>query len=604
MISGFISADFLLNHLWQSTLFAAAAALLTLAFRKNHAQVRYSLWLAASIKFLIPLTLFIAMGNSINLIRPRDAAATPPAFSFVQDISQPFDSAVGADALPAAAKTNRSRLFRNLGQATWFCGFIAVLIIYGVRLRRARLEFRKGALIVQGRAFEALERLEQIYKRRFRIKLTSSCSLMEPGVFGIFRPVLFIPAGMSERLSDSELEAILAHELTHVRRRDNLVAAIHMFVQALFWFHPLVWWLGAKLVQEREWACDEEVLRLGKDPQDYAEGILKICEFYLESPLACVSGVTGADMKKRIHAIMTHRIGSRLGFAKKLLLAIAGIAALVMPFLIGLLNVSSSRAQPQDSPKPSFDVASVKPSNMHTGMQAMQGDGRLSLDGVTAKYLISNAYGLQDFQLSGGPAWIAKDIFSIDAKAADPATPGSQINLMLQSLLEERFKLKFHREQREMPTYSLVIARDGHKLKAAALESGSVSMGSTIDGNNRKIIRIEANGKTITKAPSYMHNITGYNSMQGLAKILARIVSRPVTDKTGLAGRYEVFLEWGLEAGQEGALAASASGDPAGESAGLSIFTAIQEQLGLKLEPDKGLVEFFIIESIEKPSEN
>ena len=91
-------------------------------------------------------------------------------------------------------------------------------------------------------------------------------------------------------LSKAEWEAILAHEICHVRCYDNLTAVIYMVVESLFWFHPLVWWIGTRLVAERERACDEEVLRLGSEPKIYAEGILKVCELYLESQLQCVGG--------------------------------------------------------------------------------------------------------------------------------------------------------------------------------------------------------------------------------------------------------------------------------------------------------------------------
>src|SRR6185312_10120322 len=140
----------------------------------------------------------------------------------------------------------------------------------------------------------------------------SSPALLEPGVFGILRPVLLLPEGITDRLTSEHLSAILAHELCHVRRRDNLTAAIHMAVEAIFWFHPLIWWLGVRLVEERERACDEEVLRLGNKPHVYAESILKTCQFYLESPLTCMSGVTGSDLKRRVVRIMTQRIVDRL----------------------------------------------------------------------------------------------------------------------------------------------------------------------------------------------------------------------------------------------------------------------------------------------------
>ena len=93
-------------------------------------------------------------------------------------------------------------------------------------------------------------------------------------------------------------KANVTHELRHVCRRDNLAAVVHMLVEAIFWFYPLVWWLGSRLVDERERACDEEVLLLGSAPQSYAEGILKICEFYLESPVVCAAGVTGSNLKE------------------------------------------------------------------------------------------------------------------------------------------------------------------------------------------------------------------------------------------------------------------------------------------------------------------
>ena len=102
----------------------------------------------------------------------------------------------------------------------------------------------------------------------------------EPGVVGFLRPVLVLPAHLLEHLNPRQLGAILTHELCHVRRRDNLFAGVHMMVEAIFWFHPLVWWIGARMVEERELACDEEVLRRGCEPADYVEGILKVCRLY------------------------------------------------------------------------------------------------------------------------------------------------------------------------------------------------------------------------------------------------------------------------------------------------------------------------------------
>ena len=166
---------------------------------------------------------------------------------------------------------------------------------------------------------------------------------IEPGVFGLFRPVLLLPEGIRERLSAEHLGEILAHELCHVRRRDNLAAAAHMLVEAVFWFHPLVWWVGARLVEERERACDEEVVGRGSQPELYAESILKTCEFYLESPVACVSGISGADLKQRIARIMTRRSTNGLSMGRKLLLAGAALVTLAVPMSLGTSNKGRGR---------------------------------------------------------------------------------------------------------------------------------------------------------------------------------------------------------------------------------------------------------------------
>ena len=160
-------------------------------------------------------------------------------------------------------------------------------------------------------------------------------------------PFLLLPAGITERLTPLQLEAVLAHELCHVRRRDNLSAAIHMMVEGAFWFHPLVWWIGARLVEERERACDEEVLQLGGEPHIYAEALLSVCKHYLESPLVCVSGISGSDLKKRIPAILSGRVARELTRTRKAALVAAGMAALVAPIVVGMMHAPGAIAAPR-----------------------------------------------------------------------------------------------------------------------------------------------------------------------------------------------------------------------------------------------------------------
>src|SRR6266436_6448023 len=353
------------NHLWQSTLFAVAAGLLVLFLRKYHARARYGVWLAASLKFLIPFSLLAGIGS--HLAWSRSSAGTNSGLYFaMEEVSQPFTqpaTSMISRTTPSTVSSKPIQLLSALLAAVWLCGFVIVVSVWYLRWRRIFAVVLTAVPLRQGRAVDALRRLERAEGRRKRTKMLLSRTSLEPGVFGLTQPVLVWPEGISERLEDAHLEAILAHELWHVRRRDNLAAALHMVVEAIFWFHPLVWWLEARMMEERERACDEEVLESGSDRLVYAESILKICEFCVGSPLACVSGVTGADLKKRIAHIMTDHVGRKLDFSKKLLLGGAALAAIAAPIAFGLIDATPSRAasQTQDpgTSAPVYQVASV-----------------------------------------------------------------------------------------------------------------------------------------------------------------------------------------------------------------------------------------------------
>jgi len=333
------------DHLWQSTLLVLVAGVLSLTLKKNRACARYWLWLAASLKFLLPLSLLASVGSQLAWLRklpPKEAQL----YYMMNAVSQPFTQPSLRVNSPPASQSLIHFLPVILA-GMWLCGCVAVLAAWYARWRRVAVAIQKASPLREGREVEALRRMERRSGLGKQIEMRVSIASLEPGIFGIVGPVLLWPAGISEHLEDAHLEAIVAHEVWHVRRRDNLAAAIHMMVEAIFWFHPLVWWLGARLVEERERACDEEVLALGSERQIYAESILKTCQFCAGFSLACVSGVTGADLKKRIARIMTASASHKLNFGKKLLLSATASAAIVMPVLFGLLHAAPSRADVQ-----------------------------------------------------------------------------------------------------------------------------------------------------------------------------------------------------------------------------------------------------------------
>jgi lipopolysaccharide transport protein LptA len=335
----------LANHLWQSTLFALTVGSLTLLLRKNSARVRYLLWLAASAKFLVPFALLTAAGAQIAW-SPGPVQGTA-YLSTAGQIAAQITQFGGEGATPLVAHAGDSGDVALVALGTlWALGTLAVV---------ARL-FARWRLVRHARRESTQMRLA------FVTPVRSASSQLEPAVVGILRPVLLLPKGIEQRLTPEQMSAVLAHERCHVAWRDNLAAALHMLVEALFWFHPLIWWLGTRLVDERERACDEQVLADGHAPETYAEGILRVCEHYLESRLTCVAGVSGGNLRHRIEDIMGNRLIERLSGVRKLVITVAASATIAAPVAVGVLSSPHARAQARaaDTEVPRYGNASIQ----------------------------------------------------------------------------------------------------------------------------------------------------------------------------------------------------------------------------------------------------
>jgi bla regulator protein BlaR1 len=565
-----------MNHLFQSTGLVLAVWLLTLAFRRNRASVRFWLWFSASVKFLVPFSLLVSLGSVMPA--PRVVA---PAIAVVQ-VVEPFT------AVPIAIAPRHIDWL----PIVWACGFALVV---GVRFR--------GWLRVRA----ALQASAPTDIPSVHV----SAWLLEPGVVGWWRPTLLLPAGIFERLTPRQLQAVLAHEFCHVRRRDNLLASIQMAVEAIFWFHPLVWWIGARLVEERERACDEEVLRSGNAPDDYADAILNVCKLYVESPLPCVAGVTGADLKKRIESILAGRVAFRLSGPKRVALALVAGTAVAIPLLLGMQTAVA---------RPKFEVASVKPCTVDppgtggggrkAGSPTPRSPERLSTACMSVEDLIRDAYVMfakgdlyrdpSNPPLSGVPDWTRTARYIIDAKAEGAHTQGMMMGPMLQTLLEDRFHVKVHHETREVPVYFLSVAKDGPKLtpfqkgSCTPVEFGTVPAQRPVD-----MCHVMVGRGTLTAQAS---------TVTTMSKLLPLILDRPVIDKTGITGTYDFFLKFALdERTPYPTPDGMAPGPPpvtAVDEPGPTIFEALQKQYGLKLDPGKGPREFVVIDHVERPSEN
>jgi uncharacterized protein (TIGR03435 family) len=287
-----------------------------------------------------------------------------------------------------------------------------------------------------------------------------------------------------------------------------------------------------------------------------------------------------------------------------------------LPLVLGLVNAPHIDAQSTlmtTTPLPSFEVASIKP-NRSEDLRKMVSfqSGRYTLTGLTTKLLITVAYDLEDFQVSGGPSWISSDRYDVNAKVEDsvaaewqklpPNQRAEQLRVMLQSLLADRFELKVSHTSKDLPIYALVVAKNGPKLQEAKPSDTYPNGIKGLDGRpegRAGVMRMWAGG------------ILGQGiSLASLAELLSRQLSRTVTDQTGLKGEYDIKLQWTPDQ-MSAAIPLGPVGDnsrpdalPPPDSTGPSIYTAIQEQLGLRLESTKGPVEVLVIDHVERPSEN
>ncbi|QHN05084.1 TIGR03435 family protein [Granulicella sp. WH15] len=687
----------LVHHLWQSTLVCLGVWALTLMLRRNSARMRFRLWMLASVKFLLPFGLLVMAGESLSA--RRTAPGTGTVFSMVMEgpATQPLKAQAkppqlasplsrAAAARPEAGKKPVSVMWPLA--ALWLMGSLMIAGVWLWRWSKLRAMIRRGTPLPE----------------RSGLRAVMVSSDVEPGIFGIVRPVLVLPQGVTGTLTPTQLEAIVEHELCHARRRDNLTAAMHMLVSVVFWFHPLVWWIGKRMIAERETACDEAVLERSHSALEYAEGILNVCKFYLEVPVACVSGVTGADLKKRIAHILSGDRARSLTVARKLVLSVAGVLSIGVPVVFGALHASRSYAQapakqniddawqgtlhlqkdlrlvlkivkapdgtlkttfysidqagqplqvketlfqgselklnveaidgtyvgkispdgttitgewkqgdtshplilarataetawtiPEPPPKlppmaadadPSFEVATIKPTDPASKGKGFGGPPRrFRTGGTTLNDLVMFVYGVNTKQIVGAPAWTESDRFDITTGQPDaPGAPSEdQVRTMMRKLLAARFGLKFHKEKKEMSAYILSVAKDGPKLtKSESDPNAPHAFFFTKLGN-------------LTVRNATMEDFV--NGMQGA------VFDRPVVDHTGIAGRWNCSLKWTPDETQFQVFGVKITPNEAAD-APPPIFTAIQEQIGLKLDAGKAMVEVMVIDHVDKPSEN
>jgi TonB family protein len=338
----------LANHLWQSTLFVLVAWGVVLLLGRVTARVRYFIWMIALVKFLLPSALLISVVERVGFDLSR-----APATGVISKIAQPVPPIViDQEAIPLAETVIVASRSGPPGHDEPYCaltllwglGATALLGRWLVRRRQFKRALRTGAEVREGREAEALKRAKSWLLPSREIKLILALELRELGVWGIWRPVVVLPDGLAERLSDQELEAVMMHELAHIMRYDNLRNIWQMLFCCLFWFHPLVWLIDRRLLAEGEVICDEAVIRYSGDARAYAASLWKVAQFGFGWNFARVSRATGSNLLRRIKLILDTRRRTKHSLIGRIFAGLAICILVAFAVTMGLVTRSGMRA--------------------------------------------------------------------------------------------------------------------------------------------------------------------------------------------------------------------------------------------------------------------
>lgn len=585
----------LVHFLWQGLLTAVlyAAARRGMA-RASSPHARYLLACAALAAMMAaPLVTW-------ELMRPSDASpdaayrirSTPPAAYFT--------GIATTATLPASVRATVSGV-----RSAQFLPSVVIVWLFGAAVCWVRLAggwvvaARMRSVLVRRASPEWQEILRKLGTRiglARPVRLLVSALVQVPTVVGWLRPVVLVPVGALSGLPPEHLEALLLHELAHIRRHDYLVNILQNVAEALF-YHPAVWWVSGHIRAERELCCDDVAVSVSGDALTYARALAQLESHRPAHPSAAVAA-NGGSLSERIARLLGQsRPAVRTGPGPGVL----AVAILLVVAAYGLFG--------QSDPHPAFQVVSIKrnTSNWSERFQHPMGMGV----NASLMLLIQFAYAAHDnpmqghwlpllaSQVAAGPAWINSEGYDIEAKPG-ANTDLKQEWLMWQTLLADRFKLRLHRETRELPIYDLTVVKSGPKLPAAK-EAGCVSFppGTTPRSVPGKVDCGYVTGP-IGGPPPGLHIEGRKVHMADLIRELAFVLDRPVLDKTEFTGEFDLHLNFTTDEtlmGLQGFRGPTDSNLP-------NIFAALEEQLGLKLVPAKGPVEVLVIDHAERPTEN
>ncbi len=321
-------------HLASCTLVALAAVAVTWLLRGQPAAWRHAILFLALLRFLVPTPWLTDAGRALPRVAPGRLPLDRAADEMARLLLTPGANLVAPGA--AGRPTGTPHL-----AIVWASGIAACFGLWAWRARHRIPAVRPATQ----REIEIFQRAARGHSAELRIVAADAI----PGAWGWWRPCVILPDGLSAQLGEAELESVLAHEVAHVGRHDNLVAAIAHAIVSVFWFHPLAWWIEHRMLAERETACDEFVLAGGLRAEDYVAGILKVCRMAFTGA-AGYAGVTGSNLENRMEFIMSVNLNRRSSRVMRALLGSFLAVVAGLPVAGGYMSAQQETAAPQRVP--------------------------------------------------------------------------------------------------------------------------------------------------------------------------------------------------------------------------------------------------------------
>ena len=585
----------LAQSLWQDAVVAVGLWAALRALHRRSPNVRYVVSCSAlALMVLWPVTTALSLLGPSS-VEPATSVLTPATdvVSAVPEIVRATWSLATSQEVTSVAPIERWAV------PVWAVG-VMLFSLRAVGSATHAMRLTRRAAPADPALVSIVVRLARRMRIARHVRVATSTLMPGPATVGVWRPMLLMPTAAVLGLTPEQLEAVIAHELAHIRRFDYLVNILQVLVETLFFYHPAIWWASRQVRVERELCCDDEVVRVCGDPLSYARALTTLARQPLTTSRLAIGATNGPLVRRveRLLGVEPREYGSSLWSPA---LAVALVAACVV--------AHSSWAEAQEQ---KFAVASVKPNRSAEQMIKIDipGAKRFAATNVSLRNLIRFAYDVDEARLIGGPDWIRSERFDVNATADEdlptwtPAGPPPVVLSMLRALLVERFKLTTHKETRELPVYALVKARSDGQLgpRASASSSDCDAMLTGRSGPQPPPAKPDDPplcGMRI--GPGQM--LLGGVPMSQFAFVLAPFAQRIVIDRTELTGKYNLQLSWtpqGMRLG--GPPPQGGPPLPPIDPDGASLFVAIQEQLGLKLEPSRAPIEVVVIDQVERPT--